>query len=58
MTAGEGVDETGAVSLPQNVENAGLVEVGQINKILDRVLVRRVRLSGQREREGGGGVVT
>ena len=51
VATGEGVDEAGAVALPQDVEDAGLVEVSQINKILDRVLLRRVRLSGQRERE-------
>ena len=37
MSSGEGVYEGGAVSLPQDVENAGLVQVGQLNNVLHPV---------------------
>lgn len=45
------MDETGAVALPQDMEDAGLVEMSQVDQVFHRVLVGWVGLRG--EREGG-----
>ncbi len=50
MLASKGVYEGGAVALPQNMEDARLVEVNKINKVFKFVQTRRVSLVGG---EGG-----
>ena len=53
MASGKSVDETGAVALPQDMENAGFVEVSQVYQVFHCVLVGWVGLRGERGREDG-----
>ena len=51
MSSCKAVDEAGAVALSQDMEDAGLVEVGQVNQVLYSVLMCRAGLKIGRERE-------
>ena len=46
------MDETGAIALPQDMEDAGFVEVSQVNYVFHCVLVVWTGLGGGRG-EGG-----
>lgn len=48
VSAGEGVDEAGAVALAQHVQHARLVEVHQVDQVLNLVQVGWVGLQGRR----------